>query len=92
MPKFRKRQDEIEAMPVSRLHYLAANDWWSLPDLIQAAYEKGKVRFLNNPTRIEISMPWWTETAFADDWIIYYRDGSLCPCKADEFEKKYEPA
>ncbi len=90
MPKFRKRPIVIEAETAKKLILATMSDWMSLPVWFRAAYERGDLIIL--PIGIIISTLEGKMEAGVNDWIICGVNGELYPCKADIFEKTYEPA
>ncbi len=88
MSKFRKKPVVIEAVRVSAALRAASNDWRGLPPWLSAAYEAGKVLFVEK--HIEILTLEGRMQADYEDWIICGVKGELYPCKPDIFKATYD--
>ena len=88
MAKFRKKPVVIEAEPIEILMYKAANDFWSMPEWVVTAYEKGDLLF--TPEGIHINTLEGNMLGGPKDWLLKGISGEIYPCKSDIFEKTYE--
>ena len=88
MPTYRKKPVEIEAWLASDLISYSKDNWSSMPEPIEKAYNEARIVFFVN--KIEIVTLEGVMTANAEDYVIKGLHDELYPCKPEIFADTYD--